>query len=276
MNRREFLAGAAAVAAAARAIANPLGMPIGCQTYPVRDSIGKDFDGTLKQLAAAGFQTIEMCSPPGYVSAGYGPLVGMKAAEMRKHIEDAGLHCPSCHYGFKELKENLDDRIAFAKELGLTQMVLSTFGIPKTAPMEDWTRAAAQLNEIGERIQTAGLQLGYHNHDGEFQEIDRNLVYDALMRTFDPKMVKMQFQTSVVSLGFQAATYFRKYPGRFLSIHVADWSPTEKKQVAVGQGVIDWKQLFAAAKTGGVRNYFVEMNLDLMRASVPYLKKLPT
>ncbi len=134
MNRREFLAGAAAVAAAARAIANPLGMPIGCQTYPVRDSIGKDFDGTLKQLAAAGFQTIEMCSPPGYVSAGYGPLVGMKAAEMRKHIEDAGLHCQSCHYRFKELKENLDDRIAFAKELGLTQMVLSTFGIPKTLP----------------------------------------------------------------------------------------------------------------------------------------------
>ncbi|MDR3703453.1 MAG: sugar phosphate isomerase/epimerase [Candidatus Sulfopaludibacter sp.] len=276
MNRREFLAGAVAAAAAARAIAGPLGLPIGCQTYPVRDSIGKDFDGTLKELAAAGFQTIEMCSPPGYATSGYGPLVGMKAAEMRKHIEDAGLHCPSCHYGFKELKENLDDRIAFAKELGLTQMVLSTFGIAKTAPMEDWTRAASQLNEIGQRIQTAGLQLGYHNHDGEFQEIDRTLVYDALMRTFDPKMVKMQFQTSVVSLGFQAATYFKKYPGRFLSIHVADWSSAEKKQVAVGQGVIDWKQLFAAAKTGGVRNYFVEMNLDLMRASVPYLKKLPT
>jgi sugar phosphate isomerase/epimerase len=276
MNRREFLAGAAAVVTAARAIADPLGLPIGCQTYPVRDSIGKDFDGTLKQLAAAGFQTIEMCSPPGYVSSGYGPLVSMKAAEMRKHIEDAGLHCPSCHYGFKELKENLDERIAFAKELGLSQMVLSSFGLPKNAPMEDWTRAAAGLNEIGERTQTAGLQLGYHNHDGEFQEIDRNLVYDALMRTFDPKMVKMQFQTSVVSLGFQAATYFKKYPGRFLSIHVADWSSTEKKQVAVGQGVIDWKQLFAAAKTGGVRNYFVEMNLDLMRASVPYLKKLPT
>ncbi len=276
MNRREFLARAAAVAAAARALADPLGLPIGCQTYPVRDTIGKDFDGTLKELAAAGFQTIEMCSPPGYVSSGYGPLVSMKAAEMRKRIENAGLHCPSWHYGFKPLKENLDDRIAFAKELGLTQMVLSTFGIPKTAPVEDWTRAAAELNEIGERIQTAGLQLGYHNHDGEFQEIDRNLVYDALMRTFDPKMVKMQFQTSVVSLGFQAATYFKKYPGRFLSIHVADWSPTEKKQVAVGQGVIDWKQLFAAAKTGGVRNYFVEMNLDLMRASVPYLKKLPT
>ncbi len=276
MNRREFLARAAAVAAAARALADPLGLPIGCQTYPVRDTIGKDFDGTLKELAAAGFQTIEMCSPPGYVSSGYGPLVGMKAAEMRKHIEDAGLHCPSCHYGFKELKENLDERIAFAKELGLSQMVLSSFGLPKNAPMEDWTRAAAELNEIGERTQTAGLQLGYHNHDGEFQEIDRNLVYDALMRTFDPKMVKMQFQTSVVSLGFQAATYFKKYPGRFLSIHVADWSSTEKKQVAVGQGVIDWKQLFAAAKIGGVRNYFVEMNLDLMRASVPYLKKLPT
>jgi len=62
--------------------------------------------------------------------------------------------------------------------------------------------------------------------------------------------------------------------GRFLSIHVADWSPTEKKQVPVGTGAIDWKKLFAAAKKAGVKNYFVEMSLDLMKPSVPYLKDL--
>ena len=48
---------------------NPLGMPIGCQTYPVRTSIGQDFPGTIKQLADAGFQTIELCSPVGYASS---------------------------------------------------------------------------------------------------------------------------------------------------------------------------------------------------------------
>src|SRR5579883_2817680 len=114
------------------------------------------------------------------------------------------------------------------------------------------------------------MQLGFHNHTGEFKELDGVLIYDALMHRLDSKLVKMQFQVSVVSLGFQAAPFFTKYPGRFLSLHLADWSDTEKKQVPIGSGVIDWKNLFAAAKSGGIRNYFVEMNLDAMRASVPY------
>jgi sugar phosphate isomerase/epimerase len=271
MNRRRFMAASAAALCAA---ADPLALPIGCQTYPVRDSIGKDFDASLKELAAAGFQTIEMCSPPGYASSGFGSLMSFGARQLKSKIEAAGLRCESCHYQFKELRENLDERIAFAKELGLRQMVLSTFGLPQDAAMAQWIKAAAELNGIGEKTRRAGIQLGFHNHSGEFQQLDGVLVYDALIRAFDPELVKLQFQTSVVSLGFQAATYFRKYPGRFLSIHVADWSSADRKQVPVGQGVIDWKDLFAAARTAGVRNYFLEMNLDLMRASVPYIRKL--
>ena len=49
--------------------ADPLGLPIGCQTYPVREALGKDFDGTLKQLAGIGYKSIEMCSPPGYAAS---------------------------------------------------------------------------------------------------------------------------------------------------------------------------------------------------------------
>jgi hypothetical protein len=44
--------------------------------------------------------------------------------------------------------------------------------------------------------------------------------------------------------------------------------------MAVGQDSLDWKKIFAAAKTGGIKNYFVEMNLDMMKASVPYLHSL--
>jgi hypothetical protein len=44
--------------------------------------------------------------------------------------------------------------------------------------------------------------------------------------------------------------------------------------MAVGQGTLDWRRIFTAAKTGGLKNYFVEMNLDLMRASVPFLRQL--
>ncbi|MEP6594614.1 MAG: hypothetical protein ABJA71_01660 [Ginsengibacter sp.] len=59
--------------------------------------IAKDFAGTLKMMAGLGYQVVEMCSPKGYVSSDFGPLVEMKAADMRRFIGDAGLNCPSCH-----------------------------------------------------------------------------------------------------------------------------------------------------------------------------------
>lgn len=262
------------MASAAFAKADPLGFPIGCQTYPVRDALGKDFPGTLKQIADIGYRRIEMCSPPGYEKAGYGPLVGMKAAEMRKIIHDAGLGCESCHFVFRELKDNLDDRIAFAKELGLKQMVLSTFGLRQDATMSDWVKAAGDLNKIAGQIHKAGMATGFHNHNFEFKQIDGVLVYDKLMSELDPKLVGMQFQVSVISLGYNAADFMTKYPGRFLSMHLQDWSPADKKQVAVGQGEVDWKKVFAAAKKGGIRNYFVELNLDQMKSSYSYLHAL--
>jgi sugar phosphate isomerase/epimerase len=95
-----------------------------------------------------------------------------------------------------------------------------------------------------------------------------------LLELLDPKLVKFQFQISTISDGYDAAEYFNKYPGRFFSMHVQGWSAPTKKIVAVGQDTLDWKQIFTAAKTGGVQNYFVEMNLDLMKASVPYLRSL--
>src|SRR5205807_8328728 len=136
------------------------------------------------------------CSPVGYEKAGYGPLVNMKASEMKRIIHDAGLGCESCHFNSRELKESLDDRIAFAKDLGLKQMILATFGLRPEATMSDWTRAAEDLNKTGEQVQKAGLQLGFHNHNFEFKQIDGVLVYDHLMGTLDPKLVKMQFQVS--------------------------------------------------------------------------------
>jgi sugar phosphate isomerase/epimerase len=94
------------------------------------------------------------------------------------------------------------------------------------------------------------------------------------MGEFDPQLIKMQFQVSVVSLGYQAADYFEKYPGRFISIHLQDWSPEQKKEVALGQGVVDWNRLFAAAKKAGVKNYFVELEGDDLKTSVPFLRGL--
>ena len=41
------------------------GIPIGFQTWPVKDVLAKDFPGTLKNMAALGYEQLEMCSPKG-------------------------------------------------------------------------------------------------------------------------------------------------------------------------------------------------------------------
>jgi sugar phosphate isomerase/epimerase len=249
-------------------------MPIGFQSWVVRDLLAKDFDGTLRQLARLGYQTVEMCSPPDYLSSGFAPLASLKAPEMRRIIQDAGLRCESCHYGFQGLKAHLKERIAFAQELGLTQMVIASFGLKPEAKLADWLRACDETNKLAQETQKEGIQLAFHNHHFEVQELEGVLIYDALMGELDPKLVKMQFQVAVISAGFEAATFFNKYPGRFISAHLADWSATEKKSVPLGQGVVDWKKLFAAAKTGGIKNYFVEMDFPILQPSCAYLQKL--
>jgi len=282
MSRREFVKNAAMYSAAAgfasggsaEVRANPLGMPIGCQTWPVREMIAKDFPGTIKQLADAGFQTIELCSPVGYEDSGFAGLAKYSSTELRKILADAGVSCVSSHFSIKELRENQEGRIAWAKDVGLTQMIVPTLEGPKKPTMDDVKRAADEYNKMGERSAKAGIQQGLHNEDFELTTVDGKRTYDLLLELLDPKLVKFQFQVSTISQGYDAAEYFTKYPGRFNSMHVQGWSSQAKKIMPVGQDTLDWKKIFTAAKTGGVKNYFVEMNLDMMRASVPYLRKL--
>jgi len=282
MGRREFVknsvAGAAATgllgASALELRANPLGLPIGCQTWPVREQIAKDFPGTLKELAAAGFQQIEMCSPVGYDDSGFGDLKKYKGAELKKIINDNGLHCISSHFGMDELRKNQDERIAWAKDLGLQQMLVASLGGPEHPTMDDVKRAAEEYNKMGEKAAAAGIRQGLHNEGFETSSVDGKRTYDVLIGLLDPKYVNFQFQVSTISEGFDAAEYFHKYPGRFFSMHVQGWNASAKKIAPVGQDSLDWKKIFAAAKTGGLKNYFVEMNFDFMKASVPYLRSL--
>jgi sugar phosphate isomerase/epimerase len=282
MSRRDFVKSSAVGAATAGVLggrvleleANPLGLPIGCQTWPVREQIAKDFPATLQQLKAAGFQTIEMCSPVGYDDSGFGGLVKYKGAELKKIINDNGLTCISSHFGMDELRKNQDERIAWAKDLGLQQMLVASLGGPDHPTMDDVKRAADEYNRMGEKAAAAGIRQGLHNEGFETSSVDGKRTYDILIGLLDPKYVNFQFQVSTISEGFDAAEYFNKYPGRFFSMHVQGWNATTKKIAPVGQDSLDWKKIFTAAKTGGLKNYFVEMNFDFMKASVPYLHSL--
>ncbi len=282
MSRRQFLKTTAVSATAASLLganamqlyADPLGLPIGCQTWPVREMIAKDFPGTLKQLSAAGFQSIEMCSPVGYTDSGFGGLAKYSGGELRRIIHEEGLVCISSHFGIEELRKNQDKAIAWAKDIGLTQMLVPSLGGPKHPTIDDVKRAADEYNNMGTKAGQAGIQQGLHNEDFELSTVDGKRTYDVLFDLLDPKLIKFQFQVSTISQGYDAAEYFMKYPGRFISMHVQGWSADTKKIVPVGQGTLDWKKIFAAAKIGGIKNYYVEMNLDMMKASVPFLRSL--
>jgi len=253
---------------------NPLGLPIGCQTYPVRDRIEKDFASTLKELANAGFQKIELCSPVGYADFSFSGLARYKPADLKRIWTDLGLTCDGSHFMMKELREDLAGRITWAKDCGMTQMFVPTLTGPPNPTLDDVKRVAAEFNKMGEQAASAGILLGLHNEDFELTYVDGKRTYDLLLNLLDPRLITFQFQISTVSRGYDAAEYFTKYPGRFASMHVQDWSQSLQKTVALGQGDLDWSKIFNAAKVGGIKNYFIELSLDAMRASVAYLRGL--
>ncbi len=236
--------------------------------------IAKDFPGTLKELAAAGFQTIELCSPVGYADSGFAGLGKYSGAELRSILHDAGLTCISSHFSINELRKDQDGRIAWARDIGLTQMLVPSLGGPQNPTMDDVKRAADEYNRMGEHAAAAGIVQGLHNEGFELTRVDGQRTYDLLFQLLDPRFVKFQFQVSTISEGYDAAEYFDKYPGRFISMHAQGWSAKTRTIVPLGQGTLDWKRIFTAAKTGGIKNYFVEMDLPMMKASVPFLKQL--
>ena len=286
LTRRQFLSrsvlgiGSAVVASQIPADldANPAAkvvkMPLGFQVWTIKAQLINDFAGTLEKMAGLGYESVEMCSPPGYESSGFGPLMNIKAGEMKRIINDAGMQFESTHYTMNELRNSLQERIAFASESGQKQMILSSFGLPKGATLNDWMRVADELNEIGAKTKNAGIQMGFHNHHMEFEMINGVLIYDELLKRFDPELVKMQFQVAVINIGFKAADYFNKYPGRFISAHLADWSFLENKSVPLGKGIVDWNGFFAAVRKGGVKNIFVEMDPDTFGESATFIHNL--
>ncbi len=289
LSRRAFIGKAAGHAIAAGILpvaggiadANPLGLPIGSQTYPHRQRI-KDGDlaGLCKDLAALGVGSIELCSP------GYAEFASLaNAKETRKVIEDHGLKCPSAHFTLQELRTKQQEAIAWAHDLGMTQIGTATLNgrvENGTTTMDVVSRAVDEYNKIAEAASKAGMQQFLHDERFEMAKVDGRLVYEVLLEKLDPKLVKMQFQMSAMPAVGDVVGYFTKYPGRFVSMHLQGVGASAPAPagggrgpgLAVGKDTVDWTKVFAAAKGGGVRNYFVEQAWDLTVQSVAYLKTL--
>src|SRR5919198_1578997 len=173
--------------------ANPLGLPIGSQTYPHRAMVKQDFPGLMKLLADLGVERIELCSPLGY--ADFAGLA--KGSEVKRILHDHGLRCESAHFSMKELRQTQAASIAWAKDVGITQMMTATLGAGNNPAMDDVKRAADEYNRIAAVAAKAGIQQGLHNEGFEVSTVDGR-TYDVLMELLDPRLVKFQFQMSTI------------------------------------------------------------------------------
>jgi sugar phosphate isomerase/epimerase len=290
ISRREFLKQSAATSAAAAFLpiaaremqTNPLGLPIGSQTYPHRQRIKDgDFAGLCRDMKALGIDIIELCSP------GYGEFASLTDAKRtRKIIEDAGLTCPSAHFTLNELRKGLPQAIEWAHAIGMTQMGTATLNGKVengVTTMDVVKRAADEYNAISDTIAKAGMQSFLHDEGFEMAQVDGRLVYAVLLELLDPKLVAMQFQMSAMRTIGDPVSYFAKHPGRFISMHLQGVdlkapvpAPGQPRPpaVAVGKDGLDWPRIFAAAKAGGLKNYFLEQSWELTVQGVAYLKTL--
>jgi sugar phosphate isomerase/epimerase len=278
MEKAVISSGVLAAAAVATVEAKPLGLPIGSQVWPMRSML-KDFPEFVKKIAAIGVTRLELCSPIGY-GAEFSSLANGK--EVAHILSDHGLRCESSHFSMGELRKTQEKSLAWAKEVGITQVITATLGDGNggsNPTLEQVKKAAEEYNKIAAISAKAGLQQGLHNEGFELSTVDGHRTYDLLFDLLDPNLVKFQFQMSTITAGFIAADYFTKYPGRFFSMHLQDVDmkaqPKDGRypQVPMGKGTIDWAKTFTAAKVGGVKNYFVEQSWELTQESVAFLKE---
>src|SRR5258708_919753 len=89
ISRRSFVALSATLPFAMRAYAKS-SIPIGLELYSVREGLKQDPQGTVRAVAALGYQCMEFYSP-------YFDWTEAQAKDMRQLLDDLGVRCYSTH-----------------------------------------------------------------------------------------------------------------------------------------------------------------------------------
>src|SRR5262249_45260411 len=149
----------------------------------------------------------------------------------------------SCHFMFTELRDNLSRAIAWSKDMGLEQIMVPTVksatqGVPTTGTLDEAKLLVDQFHKMAADIVKAGMRAGAHNEAFDLVKLpDGTFIYDHVIQMTDPKLIGFQFQMSTYNVGMVAAEYFKKYPGRFFSMHVQDLDlKADRTPVVNGRG----------------------------------------
>ncbi|MDF2191167.1 sugar phosphate isomerase/epimerase [Paraflavitalea sp. CAU 1676] len=253
--------------------------PVGVQLYTLRNEIGKDAKGTLEKVAQLGYKQVE--------TFGYGgrKWFGLSPAELSSVLKNNGLTSPSGHTfpGSFFLKDGWEDQwkvaVEDSKTLGQEYITIPWLEENYRNSADNYRKIAAGLNKAGELAHQGGMKLAYHNHDFEFFKVDGTTGFDILTKETDKKLVQFELDLYwAVKAGHDPVQLFAAHPGRIVMWHVKDMDKTEKKFFTeVGNGTIDFKKIFAAAKKSGMKYFFVEQDVcpgspfDSIAKSISYL-----
>lgn len=271
MKRRQFIQTAAAASAAAFlpsfAFANAYAnKKIGLQVYTLRDVIFKDVPGTLKMVSELGFQELEL------FSYGGGQVLGKPVADVAKIVGDLGMKMPSGHYGTGivppqngqarpgSLVNGWEQAVEDAKTLGHENMVIAYLQQGERKTLDDYKKLCELMNKKAEICKSAGIRLGYHNHDFEFVLIDGQVPYELMLKELDPKLVGMELDLYWATFAnHEPLKLFEAHPGRFEQWHVKDMRESDRKLNAdVGTGTINFKAIFEKAELSGMKHFYIE------------------
>ncbi len=254
--RRKFMATAAMLPWALRISdaegvpgANPI--PVGLEMYSVRDALGKDPEGTIRAVAAMGYQGLEFYAP-------YFTWTESQAQDVRKLLDELKIRCFSTHNDSDYFS---GDKLQHARQLNLIlgskyMVMASSRDVPG---LDRWREVANTLNTAATKLDPHGLKVGYHNHQLEFTPTDGVRPIEILAKNTNPSVMLQLDVGTCIEAGADPVAWIKANPGRIRSMHCKDWSPEPAKKYSVlfGEGVADWKALFHAAENGGGIEYYL-------------------
>ncbi|MBQ7988153.1 MAG: sugar phosphate isomerase/epimerase [Bacteroidaceae bacterium] len=263
--------------------AAPVKKNIAFQMYSVRELIGdpgkyaENHETALKALADMGYTAVEAAC------YGDGKLYGVEPEQFKADIEAAGMEVLSSHVGhnlndeelasgeFPEALKWWEQCIDCHKRAGMKYIVNPGVNYPRTLAEADVI--CKYLNKVGEMVNAAGMQFGYHNHSHEFGRVEDKVWYDYMVEHTDADKVFFEMDVYWAVRGqVSPVAYFNKYPGRFKLLHIKD----DKE---LGQsGMVGFDAIFNNFATSGTKYPVVELEgcnaptiLEGMKASIDYL-----
>lgn len=284
------------------------GRKLGIQLYTLRDQLTKDVKDTIAKVAQAGYEQVETYF--GYNGPG-STFWGLTTDQLKALLKEHNLTTPSGHYQLSDyltlgngkdeaLKAQADLAAALGQEYFTIPVPPMDLIAKYPVPADDYKFVAAQLNKAGELLKKSNIKVAYHNHFWEFRKLadGKSTAYDILLNETDPALVHFELDLFwAKKAGQDPVQLFEKAPGRFPMWHVKDMSKDAPQPVAdtgtidlskitndikfaeVGTGTIDFKAIFAKAKTAGVQYFFVEQDqitIDpfvSIKQSADYVKK---